>query len=133
MSEEKDSVSLPPDAPQGADKDERAAPDVQSVRFPRLSPAPAAGAGAEDIGIVSDVPARMTVELGRTQKTIGEILSLGEGAIVELDKLSGEPVDILVNEKPIAKGEVVIIDGNYGVRITEMLSFAERKAKADDE
>ena len=68
----------------------------------------------------------MTVELGRTRKMIKEILSMGEGHIIELDKLAGEPVDILVNHKPIAKGEVVVIDENFGVRVTEILSPAER-------
>ncbi len=79
-----------------------------------------------NLSLILDVPLQFTVELGRTQKTIKEILDLGPGAIVELDKLAGEPVDILVNGKPIAKGEVVVIDENYGVRITEILSSAER-------
>jgi flagellar motor switch protein FliN/FliY len=68
----------------------------------------------------------MTVELGRTKKLIKEILSMGEGTIIELDKLAGEPVDILVNHKLIAKGEVVVIDENFGVRVTEIVSPQER-------
>jgi len=79
-----------------------------------------------NLALILDVPLQFTVELGRTRKTIKEILELGPGAIVELNKLAGEPVDILVNGKPIAKGEVVVIDENYGVRITEILSSAER-------
>ena len=69
---------------------------------------------------------QMTVELGRTKQSIKEILGIGEGTIIELDKLAGEPVDILVNHKPIAKGEVVVIDENFGVRVTEIISPAER-------
>lgn len=79
-----------------------------------------------NLSLILDVPLEFTVELGRTQKTIKEILELGPGAIVELDKLAGEAVDIFVNGKSIAKGEVVVIDENYGVRITEILSSVER-------
>ena len=71
----------------------------------------------------------VTVELGRTNKSIKEILELTNGSIVELDKLAGEPVDINVNGKFLAKGEVVVIDENFGVRITEIASPAERAAK----
>ena len=73
-----------------------------------------------------DVYMEMTVELGRTRKLIKEILGMGEGTIIELDKLAGEPVDILVNHKLIAKGEVVVIDENFGVRVTEIVSPMER-------
>jgi flagellar motor switch protein FliN/FliY len=79
-----------------------------------------------NIGLIMDVRMEMTVELGRTKKLIKEILAMGEGTIIELDKLAGEPVDILVNHKPIAKGEVVVIDENFGVRVTEILSPQER-------
>lgn len=85
--------------------------------------------GPQNIGKLSmilDVPLELLVELGRTQKTISEILNLGRGAIVELDKFSNEPVDIYINGKPIAKGEIVVIGDNYGVRITEILSSVER-------
>jgi flagellar motor switch protein FliN/FliY len=74
-----------------------------------------------NIGLLMDVPLKLTVELGRTSRTVKEILNLAPGSVVELDKLSGEAVDILVNEKLIAKGEVVVIDENFGVRITEIL------------
>jgi flagellar motor switch protein FliN/FliY len=73
-----------------------------------------------------DVYMEMTVELGRTKRLIKDILGMGEGTIVELDKLAGEPVDILVNHKLIAKGEVVVIDENFGVRVTEIVSPADR-------
>jgi len=79
-----------------------------------------------NIGLLMDVPLKLTVELGRTTRMVKEILALAPGAVVELDKLSGEAVDILVNEKLIAKGEVVVIDENFGVRITEILNPEER-------
>ena len=100
-------------------------PNVQSLQYPNLM----GGASPSDqgnIGLLMDVFMEMTVELGRTKKPIKEILGFGEGTIIELDKLAGEPVDILVNHKPIAKGEVVVIDENFGVRITEILSPQER-------
>jgi flagellar motor switch protein FliN len=81
---------------------------------------------AGNIGLLLDVPLKLTVELGRTTKLVKEILALAPGSVVELDKLAGEAVDILVNEKPIAKGEVVVIDENFGVRITEILNPEER-------
>jgi len=79
-----------------------------------------------NIGMIMDVPLQVTVELGRTRKLIREILELAPGSVVELDKLAGEPVDILVNGKIVAKGEVVVIDENFGVRITGIVSMQER-------
>lgn len=79
-----------------------------------------------NIGLILDVPLQVTVELGRTKKTIKEILDLATGSIVELDKLAGEPVEIQVNGHFLAKGEVVVIDENFGVRITEIATPAER-------
>ncbi len=81
-----------------------------------------------NIGLILDVPLQVTVELGRTKKTIKEILDLSTGSIVELDKLAGEPVEIQVNGHFLAKGEVVVIDENFGVRITEIATPAERAA-----
>lgn len=100
-------------------------PNVQSIQFPNLMGG-ASSAEQGNIGLIMDVFMEMTVELGRTKKQIKEILGMGEGTIIELDKLAGEPVDILVNHKPIAKGEVVVIDENFGVRVTEILSPMER-------
>ena len=99
--------------------------NVQAVQFPNLMPHPTPQE-AGNISLIMDVFMEMTVELGRTRKLIKEILSMGEGTIIELDKLAGEPVDILVNHKLIAKGEVVVIDENFGVRVTEIVSPLER-------
>lgn len=100
-------------------------PNVQQLQFPNLQNGMAGGEQG-NIGLIMDVFMEMTVELGRTKKSIKDILGMGEGTIIELDKLAGEPVDILVNHKPIAKGEVVVIDENFGVRVTEILSPQER-------
>jgi flagellar motor switch protein FliN len=80
----------------------------------------------KNISLIMDVPLQVTVELGRTQKLIKDILEFGPGSIIELDKLAGEPVDILVNGKPIAKGEVVVIDESFGVRITDIIHPSKR-------
>jgi flagellar motor switch protein FliN len=100
-------------------------PGVQSVQFPNLHQQQTVQEQG-NIGLLMDVYMEMTVELGRTRKLIREILGMGEGTIIELDKLAGEPVDILVNHKLIAKGEVVVIDENFGVRVTEIVSPMER-------
>ena len=104
------------------------APNVQSLQFPNLQTG-VSSMEQGNIGLIMDVYMEMTVELGRTKKQIKEILGMGEGTIIELDKLAGEPVDILVNHKPIAKGEVVVIDENFGVRVTEILSPIERMSE----
>ncbi|MCI6798557.1 MAG: flagellar motor switch protein FliN [Spirochaetia bacterium] len=100
-------------------------PNVQTLQYPNLQGGVATGEQG-NISLIMDVFMEMTVELGRTKKQIRDILGMGEGTIIELDKLAGEPVDILVNHKPIAKGEVVVIDENFGVRVTEILSPLER-------
>ncbi len=98
---------------------------VQPVQFAALKPS---GMSVMDpnISLLLDVPLQVTVELGRTRKLIRDILELSPGSVVELDKLAGEPVDILVNGKLIAKGEVVVIDENFGVRVTDIVSQLER-------
>lgn len=80
----------------------------------------------KNISLIMDVPLQVTVELGRTEKMIKDILEFSPGSIIELDKLAGEPVDILVNGKPIAKGEVVVIDESFGVRITDIIHPSKR-------
>ena len=101
---------------------------VQPAQFTPLNMEPVQVNDA-NIGLILDVPLQVTVELGRTRKSIKEILELTNGSIVELDKLAGEAVDIQVNGKFLAKGEVVVIDENFGVRITDIASPAERAAR----
>ena len=98
---------------------------VQHAEFNSLMPA-ADIQGTGNIGLLMDVTMNMTVELGRATMTIRDILGLGEGSIIELQKLAGEPVDLLVNGKLIAKGEVVVIDENFGVRVTDIINPMER-------
>lgn len=100
-------------------------PVVQSAQMSQLTGV-AGAQGAGNMELLMDVPLQVTVELGRTSKLVKEVLALGPGSVLELDKLAGEPVDILVNEKPIAKGEVVVIDENFGIRVTEILSPKDR-------
>ena len=99
-------------------------PNVQALQYPNLQGMNGSSEQG-NISLIMDVQMEMTVELGRTKKQIKDILGMGEGTIIELDKLAGEPVDILVNHKPIAKGEVVVIDENFGVRVTEILPAIE--------
>jgi len=80
----------------------------------------------DNIELLMDVELDVIIELGRTRMRIGDILRLVPGAIIELDKLAGEPVDVLINNKPIAKGEVVILDENFGVRITSIINQEQR-------
>lgn len=98
---------------------------VQPAQFQAFDDGLSAGE-KKNIGLIMDLPLQVTVELGRTQKLIRDILEFGSGSIIELDKLAGEPVDILVNGKAIAKGEVVVIDESFGVRITDIIHPSKR-------
>ena len=81
----------------------------------------AAGLPSSDLAPVADVPVELVVEIGRTKMSIGETLSLGPGSVISLDKQTGEPVDLLVNGTPIARGEVIAVDEEFGIRLTEVL------------
>jgi flagellar motor switch protein FliN len=89
-----------------------------------------AGGQAEDLSLVLDVPVELAVEIGRTRMTIRETLALAPGSIVTLDRMAGEPVDLLVNGRRIARGEVVAVDEEFGFRITELLGAAQIGAAA---
>ncbi len=99
---------------------------VQPVQFAPLQPQAGQAMPDGNFGLIMDVPMQVTVELGRTKKLIRDILELAPGSVIELDKLAGEPVDIFVNTKLIARGEVVVIDENFGVRVTEIVSPVDR-------
>jgi flagellar motor switch protein FliN/FliY len=103
--------------------------NVQPVQFSNLTSGPGMQSDDTNLGLLLDIPLKVTVELGRTQKVIKDILELSQGSIIELDKLAGEPVDILVNNKLIAKGEVVVIDENFGVRVTDIMNQWDRIQK----
>ncbi|MBD5500694.1 MAG: flagellar motor switch phosphatase FliY [Lachnospiraceae bacterium] len=95
--------------------------NIQPAQFQSFNANGAMMAGQENIGLIMDVPLEVTVELGRTKKSIAEILDFAPGTIIELDKLAGEPIDVLVNGKFVAKGEVVVIEESFGVRVTEII------------
>jgi flagellar motor switch protein FliN/FliY len=95
------------------------------------APAQAGADGPPELERLYDVPVELAVEIGRTRMTIRETLALGPGSIVTLNRLAGEPVDLLVNGKPIARGEVVVIDEEFGLRVTEVV--ASETAAAPEE
>ncbi len=95
--------------------------NIQPAQFQTFAGGTSIMAGGENIGIIKDVPLEVTVELGRTAKPIADILDFAPGTIIELDKVAGEPVDVLVNGKFVAKGEVVVIEESFGVRVTEIV------------
>lgn len=101
---------------------------VHPVQFMPLTPEPPALDHAHGIELLMDVALEVSVELGRSHMSIGEILALRTGSVIELDKLAGEPVDVSVNGTLIARGEVVVVDEKFGVRITEVVSKARRLA-----
>lgn len=118
--------STPPAAPE---------PAIGMVDLPAFD-APAAETydapeGASGLGRVRDIPLEVTVELGRTRLLIRDILDLSPGSIIELDKIAGEPVDLFANGMLVARGEVIVIDDNFGVRVTEIITAVERKTEKD--
>lgn len=95
--------------------------NAQAAQFNSFDPGGAFGAAQSDISLIKDVPLEITVELGRTSRKISDILDFATGTVVELDRLVGDALDIFANGKQIAKGEVVVVDENYGIRITEII------------
>ena len=95
--------------------------NIQPAQFQNFAQGQGEMVSAESIGLIRDVPLEVTVELGRTSKSISDILEFAPGTIIELDKIAGEPIDVLVNGKFVAKGEVVVIEESFGVRIMEII------------
>lgn len=119
----------PPDDGEGRSPErnggETLASEVASIQVARFSPlGPGAPAAQEpaSLDLLLDVPLRITVELGRAHMAVRDVLALQTGSVVELDRAAGQPVDILVNDRLIAHGEVVVIEDRFGVRITEIVS-----------
>lgn len=106
--------------------------DVDRVEVNRLADEIKAGDDAlnklkvQNLDFILDIPLRVTVELGRTSVQIKDLLQLGQGSVLELDKLAGEPLEILVNGKLVAKGEVVVVNEKFGIRLTDIISPIER-------
>lgn len=102
-----------------------AAPSPTPASFPSLD-----GGGAmpapKNIDFILDIPMQVTVQVGSTKMVIRELLQLGQGSVIELEKLAGEPMEVLVNNKLVARGEVVVVNEKFGVRLTDVISAAER-------
>ncbi len=84
------------------------------------------GRKERNLDLILDIPLRVTVELGRTKMLVSELLNLGQGSVIELAKLAGEPMEVLVNDKLVARGEAVVVNEKFGVRLTDIISPAER-------
>jgi flagellar motor switch protein FliN len=97
--------------------------------FAQLTAQPGDGPAMNDIDLILDIPVQLTVELGRTKIPIRHILQLAQGSVVELDGLSGEPMDVLVNGCLIAQGEVVVVNEKFGIRLTDIITPSERIRK----
>lgn len=102
---------------------------VQSVQFSPLPDQTPAAAGKKQINLLTDVSLQVSFELGRTKKTVREILQLQKGSVIGLNKLAGEYVDVLVNKHSIAVGEVVVMDDKFAIRITDVISDQEKERK----
>ncbi|OUR98967.1 flagellar motor switch protein FliN [Halobacteriovorax marinus] len=106
--------------------------DINTVKINQLSDEIKAGDDAlnklkvQNLDFILDIPLKITVELGRTEVMIKDLLQLGQGSVLELDKLAGEPLEILVNGKLVAKGEVVVVNEKFGIRLTDIISPIER-------
>ncbi len=116
--------------PQQYPQQQQANKSVEKAVFPEFGNAFEANALNSSISLIEDVPLQVSVQLGKTQMPIKDILELGSGSIIELDKLAGEPVDLFVNGKLVAKGEVVVIDENFGFRVKDIVSPLERLKQA---
>jgi flagellar motor switch protein FliN/FliY len=103
----------------------------QEIEYQALESPAVTEERAAELHRLEDVPVELAVEIGRTHMTIGETLALGPGSIVSLNRLAGEPVDLLVNGRRIARGEVVVIDEEFGLRLTEVVSPARRLREAE--
>lgn len=108
---------------------EPAAPvTVRTARFEPLVSTASAGADTASLDLLMDVPLRITVELGRTRMSVRQVLELQSGSVVELDRMAGEAVDVIVNDRLMARGEVVVVDDKFGIRITEIVAASRREA-----
>ena len=102
----------------------------EKAEFNDLASQPVAqGAGEANLDVILDIPVTLSMEIGRTEITINDLLQLGQGSVVELERLAGEPMDVMVNGTLIAHGEVVVVDEKFGIRLTDVISPTERIKK----
>ena len=100
--------------------------DFKQVEARRLSESPNAGSGDVKLDVILDIPVTIAMEIGRTKLSIRHLLQLNQGSVVELDRLAGEPMDVLVNGTLVAHGEVVVVNEKFGIRLTDVISPADR-------
>ncbi len=100
--------------------------DFKQVEATRLSESPDAGNGEVKLDVILDIPVTIAMEIGRTRLSIRNLLQLNQGSVVELDRLAGEPMDVLVNGTLVAHGEVVVVNEKFGIRLTDVISPADR-------
>jgi flagellar motor switch protein FliN/FliY len=102
--------------------------DADKTEAPAENKAKGEGDEKKDrnLQLILDIPLRVTVELGRTKMAVSELLNLGQGSVIELNKLAGEPMEVFVNDKLIARGEAVVVNEKFGVRLTDIISTKER-------
>ena len=104
--------------------------DYQPAAFQNLDGEPGAGSGGEaSLDVILDIPVTLSMEVGRTRITVSELLQLAQGSVVELDRAAGEPLDVLVNGTLVARGEVVVVNDRFGIRLNDVVSPAERVRK----
>ena len=111
---------------QGDSADDAGDGDFQQVEAKRLNESAELGAGDVKLDVILDIPVTIAMEIGRTQLSIRNLLQLNQGSIVELDRLAGEPMDVLVNGTLVAHGEVVVVNEKFGIRLTDVISPADR-------
>ena len=102
--------------------------EIQLAQLDGAAAAPSGAADAHDLERLTDVGLELTVEVGRTRMTLGQALALGPGSVITLDRLADQPVDLLVNGMPVARGEVVVIDDVFGLRVTQIVASPEATA-----
>jgi flagellar motor switch protein FliN len=108
--------------------DDQTAKNIIDEAAPALTDVSASNQGPDDqnLQLILDIPLKVTVELGRTRMVVSELLNLGQGSVIELSKLAGEPMEVLVNGKLVARGEAVVVNEKFGVRLTDIISATER-------
>lgn len=100
--------------------------DILNAEMPELENVAHEQENTKNLELILDIPLRVTVELGRAKMVVSELLNLGQGSVIELNKLAGEPMEILVNDKLVARGEAVVVNEKFGVRLTDIISPKER-------
>lgn len=111
--------------PSGSPAADNPGPMVQPASFPPVDDG-GVGTSSRNIDFLLDIPLQVTVQIGGTRMMIRELLQLGQGSVIELDKLAGEPMEVLVNDKLVARGEVVVVNEKFGIRLTDVVSPNQR-------